>query len=167
MIQKNILIGVFFLFFILMIGCAYKFSGGGEFPEKIQNISVNVFENRSSETGLENVITNDLIFEITRNNKVSVTNQEKAEAVLSGILTAVIENVSNIVPIERRITVSADLKLARKDTVVFWSANGVSANETYQVHDTVGATNAEKNKAISVLSKRLAEDIYNRLTTDF
>ncbi len=167
MIRKSIIIGVSFIICVLMIGCAYKFSGGGEFPGKITKISVNVFENRSSETGLENVITNDLIFEITRNNKVSVTNEEKAEAVLSGILTAAIDTISHSAPIERRITVSADLKLAEKNKGVIWSANGVSANETYRVNNAVETTNAEKNNAIGVLSKRLAEDVYNRLSSDF
>ena len=49
------------LFFgAVLTACGYRFTGGGDLPENVRKISVAVFENRTQETGLETVVTNDL-----------------------------------------------------------------------------------------------------------
>jgi hypothetical protein len=69
--------------------------------------------------------------------------------------------------LERRVTVTVDLKLTGPDSRVIWSASGVSANEAYDVMPDKLATEQNRRNAISVLSKRLAERVYNRITGDF
>ena len=69
--------------------------------------------------------------------------------------------------LERRVTVSVDLKLENRSGKVIWTANGVSANEVYNVAADKQATEQNRRTAISKLSKRLAETIYHRLTEDF
>jgi hypothetical protein len=59
------------------------------------------------------------------------------------------------------------LKLTGPDGRVIWSARGVSANEAYDVMSDKLATEQNRRDAISVLSKRLAEKVYNRITADF
>jgi hypothetical protein len=69
---------------IFLSACGYHFEGGGELPAGVRNVFVGVFENRTSETGLENIFTNDLINEFTRSKRFA--GREKAEAVLSGVI---------------------------------------------------------------------------------
>jgi hypothetical protein len=50
---------------------------------------------------------------------------------------------------------------------VIWVRKGMTDNETYDVDDDKLVTEQNKKEAISTLSKRLAESVYNRLTEDF
>jgi len=128
-------------------------------------------ENRTSETGAENIFTNDLIYEVTRDNKVLLTTKDKADALLSGIIKSMsIQTISHTgahTSLERRVTITVDVKLTTPDGRVIWSANDVSANEAYDVMSDKLATEQKRRNAISALSKRLAERLYARITDDF
>ena len=131
-----------------------------------------IFENRSNETGVENFFTNDLIYEIGRTRNVNVAGKDTADGILAGVITAItIETASwrgQNVAAERRVTAHVNLRLTdRRTGKLVWSAQDVGANETYPVADSNQQTERNKRDAIAVLSKRMAEGIYNRLTTDF
>ena len=68
---------------------------------------------------------------------------------------------------ERRMTVYVDLQLKAADGRVVWSGNRIAANETYPVDPLKQQTEKNKSEAFEALSKRLAEVINNRLTSDF
>ena len=164
---------IWIVFALLMFSsaCGYRFAGSGSFPAGIKSVRISILENRTSETGMENIITNDLIYEVTRDKKVALTSMDKADALLSGVIKSMsIETISRRgthSSLERRVTVTVDLKLTGPDGRVIWSARGVSANEAYDVMSDKLATEQNRRDAISVLSKRLAEKVYNRITADF
>ena len=54
-------IGIIMSCVVEVLGCGYRFSGGGRFPAGIKSVFVEVFENNTSETGIEQTFTNDLI----------------------------------------------------------------------------------------------------------
>jgi outer membrane lipopolysaccharide assembly protein LptE/RlpB len=151
--------------------CGYQFAGGGNFPAGVTSLSINMFENRTAETGVENVFTNDIIYEVTRDKKVVLTSKNAADAILTGVIasmrTDTITHKGAYTSSERRVTVAVDLKLENRSGRVIWTANGVSANEVYNVAADKQATEQNRRTAISKLSKRLAETIYHRLTEDF
>ena len=151
--------------------CGYRFVGSGSFPAGIKSVCIPILENRTSETGMENILTNDLIYELTRDKKVSLTSRDQADALLSGVIKSMsIETISRTgthSSLERRVKVTVDLKLTSPDGRVIWSARGVSANEAYDVMPDKLATQQNRRNAISVLSKRLAERVYGRITDDF
>ena len=151
--------------------CGYRFAGGGNLPFGIRSLSVKILENRTAETGLENVLTNDLIYEFARNRKVILTSSDKADAILTGVIKSMrigtISRKGQHTSLERRVTVAADLKLTDPDGNLMWSVKNVSENEAYNVTSEKQATERNKRVAIAALSKRLAETIYNRLTDDF
>ncbi len=164
---------IWIVFALLMFSsaCGYRFAGSGSFPAGIKSVRISILENRTSETGMENIITNDLIYEVTRDKKVALTSMDKADALLSGVIKSMsIETISRTgthSSLERRVTVTVDLKLTGPNGGVIWSARGVSANEAYDVMSDKLATEQNRRDAISVLSKRLAEKAYNRITADF
>ncbi len=164
---------IWIVFALLMFSsaCGYRFAGSGSFPAGIKSVRISILENRTSETGMENIITNDLIYEVTRDKKVALTSMDKADALLSGVIKSMsIETISRRgthSSLERRVTVTVDLKLTGPNGRVIWSARGVSANEAYDVMSDKLATEQNRRDAISVLSKRLAEKAYNRITADF
>ena len=157
-------------FLAFLSACGYRFAGGGTLPSGIKSVCVTILENRTSEIGVENTFTNDLIYEFTRNGKIA--SIDKADALLSGVVKSMsIETISRSgahTSIERRVTVTLDLKLTDNDGRIIWSVKGVSGNEAYKVvSDNKLSTEQNRRSAISTLSERLAEKVYNSLTEDF
>ncbi|WP_373501124.1 LptE family protein [Desulfococcus sp.] len=151
-------------------GCGYRFSTSGQIGNNITTVSVAMLENRTAETGVENIFTNDLIFEFTKNGN-TIVEREAADAVLSGSIDAMpIETVAyqgQITSIERRITAFVTLKLIDRKGQVIWSAAALSQSEAYGILQEKVATDYNKREAIRILSKRLAEDAYSRITESF
>ena len=151
--------------------CGYRFAGSGKLPGGIQTIAIDIFKNRTTETGLENTITNDLIYEFTRKGRSVQKNSKKADAVLTGVIVS--ERITTISrqaqqsPLARRVEITVNLKLTGSDGGVKWSASNVSAFEDYDVSTDRQVTDINKRKAIENLSERLAEKVYNRLTDNF
>jgi outer membrane lipopolysaccharide assembly protein LptE/RlpB len=151
--------------------CGYRFAGSGNLPEGIQTIAIDIFKNRTTETGLENTITNDLIYEFTRKGRSVQKNSKEADAILTGVIES--ERITTISrqaqqsALARRVELIVSLKLTGSDSGVKWSASGVTAFEDYDVATDKQANEISKRRAIETLSKKLAEKVYNRLTEDF
>lgn len=161
------------VFFILLLfsACGYRFAGSGNLPGGVQTIAIEIFENRTPETGLENILTNDLIYEFTRKGRRVQKNSKDADAILTGVIQS--ERITTISrqaqqsPLARRIEITVNLKLTGSGGGVKWSASGVSAFEEYNVATDKQTTEINKRQAIKTLSKKLAEKVHNRLTEDF
>jgi outer membrane lipopolysaccharide assembly protein LptE/RlpB len=155
----------------LFSACGYQFAGGGSLPSGITSVSVEMFQNRTAETGVENIITNDLIYEFTRHEQVVVTGSDKADAILTGVVQSIsertISHTGDYTSNERRVEVKLDLKLTSRSGEVIWSKKSVSEDEAYTVMSGKQSTERKKREAIKTLSKRLAETIFNDLTADF
>ena len=151
--------------------CGYRFTGSGNLPEGIQTVAIEILENRTSETGLENIITNDLIFEFVRKGRNVEKNSEKADGVLTGVIESqritTISRQAQQSALARRVEIVVNLKLTGSDGEIKWSAPGVSEFEEYDVATDKVTTETNKRQAIGSLSKKLAEKVYNRLTDDF
>ena len=151
--------------------CGYRFAGSGNLPEGIQTVAIEIFENRTPETGLENTITNALIYEFTRKGRTVQKNSKEADAILTGVIAS--ERITTISrqaqqsPLARRVEITVNLKLTGSGGGVKWSASGVSGFEEYDVAADKQATEFNKRQAIETLSKKLAEKVHNRLTDDF
>lgn len=160
-----------FLFCLSLLGCGYKFAGSGSFPVGIQSVCIPILKNNSSEAGVENTITNDLIYEITSHDIAILPSKSEADGVLSGVITSItIETIARQdtqTSSERRVTVTVHLTLTSRDGAIVRSVKGLSDHEEYDVATDKTETEQNKLDAISVLSKRLAEKVYNRITEDF
>jgi outer membrane lipopolysaccharide assembly protein LptE/RlpB len=168
--------GELFVAFVVCIlfifsSCGYGFRGGGNLPAGVKRLSIKILENRTSETGVENIFTNDLIYEITTHGSVILTDESSADAILSGVIKAMrIDQISHrdsYASLERRVTVTLTLKLKDPTGKIIWSAKDVTENEEYNVSSNKQTTENNRQEAIIALSERLAEKIYNRLTDDF
>ena len=169
--RKNIFFILFLLIFVS--GCGYRFAGTGDFPEGTESIFIPILENRTSESGLEKQITDDLIYEFTKNSKdILARSIDDADAVLYGIIRSIgTKTISRVDPntsSERRVKISVDMKLVVPEGRVIWREEGITANEAYSVvPDDKYRTVQNGKEAISKLSQRLAEKIYTRMTDNF
>ena len=156
---------------IALSACGYRFSGGGNLPGGVERVSVGIFENRSAETGVEGIISNDIIYEFTRNGKAFSYKREANSAVLSGSVLSVTtrsisrQSVHNTQ--EQQVTVTISLKMTDPEGVVLWQEPRLSENEEYGVAEDKGTTEQNKRAAIVKLSRRLAEKVYYQMTDNF
>ena len=164
-------------FYLVLLGllctaCGYRFSQEGGFPGGTERLFVNVLKNQTQETGVESIITAALLSELTlRKTDGLVSRIDDADVVLSGAVNLVtIQTISVSEPTvatERRVTVSVNLKLAKKNGTTVWAARDLSDFEEYLVDVNPERTDANRRNAIKVLSKRIAERTVNRFSDDF
>ncbi len=163
---------LFLLVAFFVAGCGYRFSGTGEYPGGMEKIYVEMMKNPTSQTGIERIVTNQLIAEFTRQRESSlVSTPGQADAVLKGIIAKVqsktISRVNTEMANQREVTLTIDLKLVTPDGQVIWAAKGLSDRQAYDVSDNTIENDRNKNAAIALVSRRLAERAYSRLTDNF
>lgn len=154
----------------LFSACGYRFAGGGDLPASVKRVSIAVLENKTAESGIENIITNDIIYEFIRNGRIAA-KADDADAYLTGTIESAndeaISRQSAQTSLERRITVILSLKLKDKSGKIIWSRKGIASDQAFAVTADKNETEKNKRTAIELLSKRLAENAYNRLTDNF
>ena len=152
-------------------GCGYQFTGGGSLPENVTRVSISVLKNATSETGLENTLTNDLIYEMGRNRQAQVTDTDRAQARVTGTIRSVsVSTVSHSdvnTSQDRRVSLRVDLEMVRADGTRIWQRQGITAHETFAVGPDKIATEQNRKAALTTLSRRLAERIYASMTENF
>ena len=154
-------------------GCGYQFAGSGSYPSGVERIFISILENRTAETGVETTFTNDLIYEFTRNRKESLAqDRSAADAILTGtIVNLAVNNIARTsvsTAVERRVTGILNLQLKTPEGRLLWASGNLVENQAYAV--VVGnktATDQNKSEAIALVSQKLAESAFNRLTDDF
>jgi len=174
LLNPNKIIGPIILCIVVVNACGYRFGGQGQFPRGAEHIFIDVFENKSSKTGVEMVVTNQVVFEFTRQRKKSLANSTReADAVLKGVIrsirTQTIAKVGTELASQREVVMTVDLRLIKPEGGnVLWAANGVTEKQAYDVvENSKLATDQNERVAITRLSERMSERIFSRLTNDF
>lgn len=153
------------------MSCSYKFSGGGALPGGATSVFISIFENRSSETGIENMITNDLVYEMTRNGQQVVSNSDEGDSVIHGVVKSVSEETAtsnvNRASLESRVIVVVDIVMESREGDKIKSLDDVLVKQVYTTDADNQVNLNNRKEALIILSKRLSENVYSRLTEDF
>ncbi|GEM_PF-350651 len=157
----------------VVCACGYRFAGQGAFPNDVERIFIEVFENRTGKTGIERVVTNQVVFEFTRQREKSLASgAENADAILKGVIrtirTQTISRVGTEIASEREVIMTVDVRLIKEGGGEIWAAKGITDRQAYDVDENSKlATDQNENIAISRLSERMSERIFSRLTNNF
>ena len=161
------------VFLACIVGCGYRFAGSGSYPANVERIFITILENKTAETGVETTFTNDLIYEFTRNRKESLAqDRSTADAILTGtIVRLAVNNIARTsasTAVERRVTGTLRLQLKTPDGRLLWTSGDIVERQAYTVvSGNKTATDRNKTEAIAVVSEKLAESAFYRLTDDF
>jgi len=170
--MDKIKFAAFLIICCTLASCGYRFVTTTTLPAGLQTIHVQVLANKTGEPGIETIFTNDIIFEFTRAGRSFVTDRDRAEGYLTGTITSVryqtVAQKNTQVSLERLAICYVDLKLSDRSGAVVWSAQDLSGSQSFfVVADNKLATEKNQREAIRVLSRRLSENIYYRLTDSF
>lgn len=156
---------------MLVFSCGYRFAGSGNLPGHTRDIRVTVFKNRTSETGVENIVTRALIAEFVRRGVKVGPGSDEGQAVLSGSVASLqihtISRSGQQTALERRVMLSVNVKLDKIDGTTLWSATDITDSEAYDVAPDKPETEESRREAIKKIARRLAEIIYARMTDGF
>jgi outer membrane lipopolysaccharide assembly protein LptE/RlpB len=158
---------------IALAGCGYQFAGGGSLPGGISRVFITMLENRSSQSGIESIFTNDLINEFTTSREASlVRDRSQADGILTGAIVGLsVDNISRAsisTALERRVTGTLNLRLESRDGQVLWSSGNLVDHQDFAVGDGDQATtDSNQRQAIVALSRKMAQTAFNRMTDDF
>jgi outer membrane lipopolysaccharide assembly protein LptE/RlpB len=157
--------------FIMTMGCGYHLAGSGNLPGGVQTICVSIFENKSSEAGIESELTNDIIYEFTRRGRKVMTNPEQSDSVMKGTIKSIsVETASykaDKTTLESRVKIVVDVSLKNSNGDELRSLDNVSADQTYVADSSTDTNGPNKRDAIAKVMKRMAENIHNSMTEDF
>ena len=160
------------LLVFIAAGCGYKFSGGGTLPSGTGAICIKIFENSSSETQLENTLTNDIIYEFTRNGQTVVRNEASADSVMIGRIISVstesATRTTNLISVEKKVKVVIGVALQNRKGRILWENNELKYEQTFLAKaDDNEAEKSYKKAALVKLSKRFSAALYANMTEDF
>lgn len=166
---KQGLIGLFAI--LVLCGCGYRFAGGGRLPEGMRTVHISVLGNRTGESGLDNLFTNDVIYEFTRSGIAEIVPKNSANGVITGELhsmrVASASRANRQKTTERTITVVGSIELHDQDGDLIRAVNNVTVSETYLISDDDIQTETNRRATMALISKRFAERVYQRLTDEF
>lgn len=154
-------------------GCGYRFTGGGKMPAGVERIFMVIFNNRTSEIGVENDLAASLAntFSTLGPKNVLANDRESADAELTGtILSVEIYTVSRrveTVSAERRVVITVSADLISMDGRNLWRSDALSVSQAYRVAGENQETEADRRAAIRQAASLLADKIYNSLTSNF
>ncbi len=158
---------------LALAGCGFQFAGAGSLPGGISRVFISMFENRTSQSGIESIFTNDLINEFTTSRETSlVRDRSQADGILTGAIVGLsVDNISRAsisTALERRVTGTLNLRLESRDGRVLWSSGNLVDHQDYAVAEGDQATtDSNLREAIAELSRKMAQTAFNRLTDDF
>lgn len=164
--------GLLFLMLSVVCGCGYTVNKSGALPGGVQTVYVMVFDNLTSEAGLETMIATSLVSEITRFDSSAITSvPAKADAIIKGTIRATasqsIAKRGVNVAAERMAVLTVDVQLVQQNGVVLWQVRNISDSEPYLVFDDKMNNQASRYNAYNIISARLAERIYSQMTDLF
>ena len=152
--------------------CGYRFSGGERLPQGIEGLFIQLLDNKTTEPGIDIVMTSELKNEFIKKYRVALVDREAAEAILSGavvgIQTETVARRGALTALERSISMTIDLTLKTSGNERIWFAKGITRNDTYTVVSGDKEVNERrKRNALKDLAGRIAEISFYRLTDDF
>ena len=152
--------------------CGYRFAGSEELPQGIERLFIQLLDNKTTEPGIDIVVTHELKNEFIRKYRGVLVDREAAEAILSGavvgIRTETVARKGPLTALERSVSMTIDLKLKTSGNERIWFAKGISRDDTYTVvSGDKEITEQNKRKALKDLAERIAEISFYRLTDDF
>lgn len=171
---------ILFALSLLYMGCGYGFvSLQDSLPGKVKKVSIPIFQNRTHEAALENVLTSDLRKEFFKSKIIEVVSSSEAQAEIQGVITSVSLNPvahsekdlsgrsSKVLANEYTATIEVSVSLVKISTKeVLWSRS-FSNSRQYLANEEALKNEMRKREAFTKISVYLMEQAHDMMLEDF
>ena len=135
-------------------------------------MAIPIFGNRTTETGMESVVTEGLVEKFVSSKRLPVTTQSSADALLTGTIVTfttypVAVSSSNQFSTEFRATLTLEFTFKDQKTGKVLFREVMSDWRNYPVVQDLNATEQFKREAIRQISFLLAERMYELILGGF
>ncbi|NPA25613.1 MAG: LptE family protein [Deltaproteobacteria bacterium] len=160
------------LLLLLFSACGYRLRGTQSLAGDYRTVAVQPFVNRTYESLIENYLYNTLVQEFAQSKNLRVVRAADADLLISGVITGVESHSISYSPddksYEYRVTLTINVEAvdARSQKVV-WRRKGMQEVEEYKANLEPLEIDRNRQVALKRACMVLAEDIHDRLFTDF
>jgi len=159
---------------LLLFGCGYHFSGEGPGPRPgLRSIAIPVFENSTSQAGLESRFATELRKDFILRSRLQVVPVDQAEGIMRGritrIYTSQVGHRSSEQTIETRIYLTVDVRFEDTRTgEILWQDPAYTYFTVY-FHDREDpiVTFENRRRALEFLVQEMAIRIHDRFLINF
>jgi outer membrane lipopolysaccharide assembly protein LptE/RlpB len=151
-----------------LTGCGYSFRGN--LPDHIKTVAVPIFQNKTSEPGVESLLTSAVIDAFASNGRLRVVKPEEADAILTGevvgygVLSIAYDNLANVRQYRLVVTMNLRLRDVKKNETLF-DQQGLKEQSDFQVLGAVSQTIGAEEGAVRTAATQVARSIVS-LTID-
>jgi hypothetical protein len=169
----RVLLGIGLLGMSLVCGCGYGFRGTvNNLPPDIKAVHIPIFVNNTTETGVETVFANALIYEFTRGRTIDVVSESNAQGIIYGrIKSAAVDSVvyaTQTQAVDRKVTVVLEIIFRRVDNQkILWQNLDLARYENFKVGADQPQTDRNREEALRKIAKDLSERIYSGILENF
>jgi len=166
--KKNKITILVFIFFLIVSGyqCGYYSFSGSSLPSHINTVAVPMFENKTSEFGVREDITDTIINQFTQDNSLKVADRRSADSMVSGTIVNIREQAgaynTNEEVKEIRVYVSIQAKFEDlKKHKTIWEES-ITQWGTYNPTLPPGDEGSTRQDGIKEAIEKIADDIFNK-----
>lgn len=159
---------------LILAGCGYHFSGEGPGPQPgLHSIAIPVFENNTSEPGLEALFASALRREFILRSKLQVVPIEKAQAIMRGrivnIWTSRVAQKQVQETVQTRLFLTVDIRCEDAQSgKVIWQYPGYTYYRTYSEGSEDPVVLFEnRRRAEEFLAQEMSIRIHDRFLANF
>jgi len=165
--SKNYLIYLFLLILaILHISCGYYSFSGSTLPAHIRTVAVPMFENKTSEFGVREDMTDALIIKFTQDNTLKVEDRRSADSIVLGSIVNIREQAGaytaqeQVKEIRGYVSVQAKFEDIKKRNVI-WEES-ITQWGTYNPNLPAGDEGSTRQDGITEAMEKIVDDIFNK-----
>ncbi len=158
----NFAVGLSLIFFPR---CGYYSFSGSSLPSNIRTIAIPLFENKTTEFGVPEDITDALINEFTQDNTLKVVDRRAADSVIEGTILSIREQAGaynqqeQVKEIRIYVRITAKFEDLKKNNVI-WEEE-ITQWGTYNP-DSSGEENSTRQDAIGEAIEKIVTEILNK-----
>jgi len=147
---------------VLVAACGYSFRG--TLPSHVHTIAVPMFGNRTSEPGVEAILTRSIVQALATNGRLQVVRPADADAILDGEVTSyavspiAFDEALNVQQYRLVVVLNLRMRDVRRNAVLF-QQSGITEQADFRVVGPVSATIAREETALTQAASEIARSI--------
>ena len=151
----------------LVSGCGYRLTGTAVLlPEHIHSLAIPLFENKTDQPAIEQVLTNAMIERFLSLPKVKITAPDKAQAIFEGTIKSyswkqplAFDNTLGVTEYQMKVILDVRIREVGTNKVI-WERKNIRKITEFSGSGGLSAKEIAENKAVEQIAKEIARRVF-------